>query len=434
MRPKKPRLRRALLVAFRRIIRLYFRSVEVVSPPPATLRGRLVAANHVNGIVDPIVVLTSTDAVLAPVAKSTLWRIAPMKFLLDAADAVPVTRAKDDPNRKKGSNDEAFRAIAEHFADGGNLLIFPEGTSHNEPYVIPFKAGAGRMLATAKQKGAVGLTFQACALAFDARDRFRSRTLCVFGPVREVDAIAATGDELANAIVKTLFDDLSELVVEGATWEERVLITRVAELLAADQGDASLAGWSSLGRRVEAARKALGDAQRALYEEVRAAVDDYHRLLEAAGKDDRAVLADRDGAPPRLPLLLTLVLTAPLALVASVFYFVPYRVPRIAGLLAHGETDVVSTYKLGLGLLVFPVWAIGFTVAAALCLPLPSALGAIAAIWVSPFGALPWLDWLEQPRRARGAAPSTETLLAARGRALAAIERARAVVEGAQNE
>src|SRR4029079_7129218 len=132
-----------------------------------------------------------------------------------------------------------------HLSTGGNVLIFPEGTSHNEPHLLDLKSGAGRMLARAKgTANAKGLTFQAVGLEFEARTVFRSRALLVFGPVREVDSIGQVGDELAEAITDRLKLDLSELLVEGPTWEDRLLIARVAEMFANDAGDHSLAAWN----------------------------------------------------------------------------------------------------------------------------------------------------------------------------------------------
>ena len=89
------------------------------------------------------------------------------------------------------SNDEIFDRVAQHLGGGGNVLIFPEGTSHSEPHVLPLKTGAARMLARSYDQGARGLSLQAVALDFDAPDRFRSRALVTYGPVHDVDAIAA---------------------------------------------------------------------------------------------------------------------------------------------------------------------------------------------------------------------------------------------------
>src|SRR6202044_1908343 len=121
---------------FRRIARLYFREIEVVGDvPTAATAGRIFAANHFNGLVDPILVLTNAPCAIAPIAKATLWKIPVLASLLDAVGAVPVLRRRDDPNKPAEANDEVFPRVAGHLRGGGNVLIFPEGTSHDEPQV-----------------------------------------------------------------------------------------------------------------------------------------------------------------------------------------------------------------------------------------------------------------------------------------------------------
>src|SRR5579859_3732542 len=165
----------SLLGVFRWVVSLYFREVEVVGDvPSATTGGRIFGANHFNGLVDPILVLTNAPCPIAPVAKSTLWKVPVLRTLLDAVGAVPVARRKDDPNKPAEANEEVFARVASHLGGGGNVLIFPEGVSHEEPHLVRLRSGAGRMLARAHDEGARGLTYQAVGLEFDARDVFRS--------------------------------------------------------------------------------------------------------------------------------------------------------------------------------------------------------------------------------------------------------------------
>ena len=282
--------RQALVFVFRSAIRIYFRRIEVIGevPDPGHAREDFFCGNHVNGLVDPTLVLTTAPCAISPVGKSTLWKIPGLSWLLDAVDAVPIVRRRDDPTKSAAANDEVFDRVALHLVKGGNILIFPEGTSHNEPHLLGLRSGAGRMLARAK-RDAAGLTFQAVALEFDARAIFRSRALLVYGPVREVDAIGEVGDELARAITEQTSKDLSELLVEGTTWDEHRLIVRVAEMFAND-GEvepSTMASRNDIGRRVEEARRALarastGDAGR-VYETVRTEVNEISTPLSAPG-------------------------------------------------------------------------------------------------------------------------------------------------------
>lgn len=407
-------LRPLLLRLFRALIGIYFRDIEAVGVPGPATRGRLLAANHVNGLIDPILVVTRAPFPISPIAKAPLFRVPVLRALLRVADAVPVIRKQDDPS---GDNEAVFDRVAEHFLRGGNLLIFPEGISHNEPHVVPIKTGAARMLARARARGARGLTFQAIALEFDARDTFRSRALLLFGPVRSVDE--HDGD--VARITETLRSDLHDLVIGAETWAERRLIARVAELLAHDEGDSSLATWSTIGRQVVTAREALVD--RAHHRAVEEAVTRYYDLLEKTGAREDHVVAGVPRRPGRLLRAGFLALIFPLAIVGYVLYFAPYQVPKLAARLAGSERDVVSTYKLGLGLAAYLLWMGGLLTLTILRAPALAPLVVVSAI-----AALIWLDRGEVLSARFFAARHADALRAARAEATAAIARARAAI------
>jgi glycerol-3-phosphate O-acyltransferase/dihydroxyacetone phosphate acyltransferase len=390
-------------------------------------------ANHVNALVDPILVLTAAPCPISPVAKSTLWKIPGLRWLLEATDAVPIARRRDDPTKASDSNDAAFDRIAAWLTAGQNILIFPEGTSHSEPHLLNIKSGAARMLAQAKEQGAQGLTLQAVALEFDNRHVFRSRCLLLYGPAREVDDFSERGEALVAALTARLRDDLSDLLVEGATWPEKVRIARLAEMLANDAGDGSLARWNSLGRDIEAALatlRAAGKGEEAS-EEVGAALDHYYALLAREGLDD-SQLAQGGGERGSVAKAALLVLLLPLAALGVVLYALPYRLPSVAARrLSASQADEISTYKLGTGLLVHPAWAALGVTLSVLYLPVWLAALGSAVMVLSPFAALAWLDRTPALRRslrlrARAARDARRReLRAARAEVMRRVERFR---------
>src|SRR6185295_8133179 len=98
---------------FRRVVGIYFREIEVTGNlPDLATGGRIFVSNHTNGLVDPILVLTTAPCRIAPVAKSTLWRTPGLRWLLDQAGAVPIVRRRDDPTKQAGSNEEIFDKVA----------------------------------------------------------------------------------------------------------------------------------------------------------------------------------------------------------------------------------------------------------------------------------------------------------------------------------
>jgi len=391
-------MRRALLGTFRQIIRLYFREIERVGEPPAAdTRGRVFVSNHHNALIDPILVLTDTDCEISPIAKSTLWDIPGLRWLLDRAGAVPIIRRKDSPTKDASANDSTFDKIAAHLSSGGNILIFPEGTSHSEPQLAPLRTGAARMLTSAESRHGVAPTFQAVALEFDDKDDFRSRCLVLWGPVRRVDEVAGDGEARVAAITAQMEADLKELLVEGASHEERRLIARVAEMLTNDEGDASLRGWNDIGRKVELAGKTLRAADPALVATVTARVDAYYAELVRLGLTDAQMAAARAAQTKPHSRWVQRAALAPLAVPGIALYALPYFIPRFVA--RKTDPDAVSTVKLGTALLVYPLWAAGLVGLSFMVIPPPLSLAAAAIVVISPFAALRWLDayWNRTP-------------------------------------
>ena len=420
---------------------IYFREIEEAGNLPSPDTGGLIfVSNHVNALVDPILVLTTAPCLISPVAKSTLWKIPGLRWLLDAANSVPIVRRRDDPSKAAGANEEVFDRIAAWLQGGGNILVFPEGTSHNEPHLLEVKSGAARMLARAWSRGARDVGFQSVALEFDARDSFRSRCLLLYGPVRLVADFGLEGEPLVAAMTARLREDLSELLVEGATWDERLLIARVAEMVTHDLGERSLKRWNTIGRQVEAARKALAGVDETTVDKIRSAVERYYTLLGQQGMEDEQLASGADawstmgalppnpGAPGRGRRGAALVAVLPLALAGMVLYWLPYQVPRLVARLAKGSGDEVSTLKLGAGLVIFPVWASILVVCSFMWLPAPLAAAATLAVLTAPFAALGWLDRtprLRQKLRFSSRRAALDKLRAARADAIALIESTR---------
>jgi glycerol-3-phosphate O-acyltransferase/dihydroxyacetone phosphate acyltransferase len=403
-------------------MRLYFRRIERVGePPPADTTGRVFVANHHNALIDPILVLTDAPCEISPVAKSTLWSIPGLRWLLDRAGAVPIVRRKDSPDKDASANEAAFERIAAHLARGGNILIFPEGTSHSEPHLAPLRSGAARMLAAADALQGVPLSFQAVALEFDARDDFRSRSLVLWGPVRELAQITGSGEDRVHAVTAQMDADLSELLVEGETHEERRLICRVAEMLANDAGDASLSGWNTIGRQVELASRALRTDPK-LVAHVASRVEAYYTELERLGATDATLRTQ-----PRKPRSrwLRRAALAPLAIPGIALYAAPYFIPRLVA--RSTDRDAVSTVKLGTALVVYPLWAAGLVTLAFTLIPPPLSFVAAAIVIASPFAALNWLDaWWDRTPPAGASADEIANLARLRIAARTAIDEARA--------
>jgi len=146
-----PRLIRALV---RALLAIFYRRVDVVGLERVPASGGLiVAANHQNGLVDPMMLMAALPRPLRPLTKSTLFKHPIIAPLLRLAHAVPVYR-RQDAGGAPVDNAETFRAVSDVLAAGGAILIFPEGVSQPEPALMALRTGAARMLLAAAAEGA----------------------------------------------------------------------------------------------------------------------------------------------------------------------------------------------------------------------------------------------------------------------------------------
>lgn len=407
MTPRRPP--EALAALARLVLRIFYQRVEVAGEENVPEGGPLLlVANHVNGLVDPVLVLGTLPARPSFLAKSTLWKIPVLNQLLDLAGAIPVYRRQDqgvDPSR----NAETFARCYEALAAGGAIALFPEGTSHSHPALQPLKTGAARIVLEAERRfGPLSTRIVPVGLLFDAKGRFRSRALVQVGepfdPAPEVARYNAAGgaeddDDLGAEAVRALTARIDEalraVTVNYASWDEARLIARAADLFARPELDAprmrSLEEGFALRRAfLQGARELQqSDPERlaALAEEVRA----YDRLLRAFDLRDDQVAA-RYLPQPVLRFvgttLLRLLIHLPLAAVGTALNLLPYGIVRLIARKARDQPDQQATLKVFPGLVAYPVlwllealaigwqWGAGWGVLAFL-LALPSGYAAL---------------------------------------------------------
>ncbi|MCI0548947.1 MAG: 1-acyl-sn-glycerol-3-phosphate acyltransferase [Candidatus Rokubacteria bacterium] len=350
----------------RLLLGLFYRGIEVVGREHVPRAGALmVAANHGNALVDPMLLLTAIPRRLTPIAKTALFRHPLIGPFLRLIHALPVTR-RQDSGAAMAANADTFAAAARALGAGGAILIFPEGVSQPEPVLMPLRTGAARMLLAAQAVGAGEVKLLPVGLVFDTPGLFRAgwALVRIGEPVPTADCARQAASE-PEAAVRELTDRLAEalrrLVVEAGDRETLALLRVVEDVWREDAAGAGEAAASAARRQqaMRAYRYLLPRAPARLHR-LRGQVTRYARILELAGLDGAPA-----AAPPSpfaigryvLREGLALFLGLPLALVGVIVHGVPYQLTALAVRIARPEADVVATIKILGAFLIYPlVW------------------------------------------------------------------------------
>jgi 1-acyl-sn-glycerol-3-phosphate acyltransferase len=355
-------------------LRLFFRRIEVVGRRRVPRDGAcLFVLNHPNALVDPAFVLAYAPRSVSFLAKSPLFRMPVIGFLIRALDSIPVYRKQDEGEGASSRNRETFERSAELLGRGGTIAICPEGVSHNEPYLLPLKTGAARIAlgAAAEMRKAGGegreVYVVPAGLYYTAKTSFRSGALLYFGEPIPVEAADPNEHgEPARERVRELSDRIAEslrsLTLNADRHEALAMVGRAERIFSSDEDEGV-----SLERELRRRRRFVeGYAYHRTHsperlEVLEARIRQYEEALTQAGfEDPRQLTAAAVSEYARAWTILTRVslflLLSPAALAGALLHYPAYK---LAGLLAtkfaRQYDDVLSTFKIAAALLLFPL-------------------------------------------------------------------------------
>src|SRR5690606_36434651 len=158
-------------------LRVFYRTVEVTGREHLP-RGRptILASNHPNSIIDPLLVGLFEERQVTFCARDGLFKVPGFGRLLRAVGAVPIRPANDHAV-------DAFAACREVLRSGGVLSIFPEGKTHANLKVHDIKTGTARIALDAElaELEGLGVHIVPVGLNYLVRQAFRSDVHVAFG-------------------------------------------------------------------------------------------------------------------------------------------------------------------------------------------------------------------------------------------------------------
>ncbi len=322
----------------RLLIRVFFRRVELEGGEHLPKSGPVVlVANHINGLVDGLLLMATLSRYPRFLGKSTLFKIPPLWPFLKLAGVIPVFRSIDAvPN---GQNVSAFATCHDLLRGGGLVAVFPEGISHDEPALQPLKTGAARIALEAGIDGGMeGIQSIAVGLVYDAKARFRSRALVrVAEPAgigRWTEAYRTDSHEAVRAFTEMLAAQLSTVSPTYSSLAQADLLSRIAEVVVRTPGDqlpsdVEMADQVSVASRLATAQQTVEGA--ASLQNLTASFETYDRDLNLLGLNDSQVVAGYSRRRRRVALMwsvLKVVVALPFAAIGAVVHVIPYQLVK----------------------------------------------------------------------------------------------------------
>ena len=342
------------------IVRIFYRNFEVSGKENISQNsGLLLCANHVNALVDVVVLQASIDKELLPLARSGLFLNPFLKPILNLIGAIPVYR-RNDPGSDTAQNEDSFIKCHEALANNKTIIIFPEGQSHSDPHINKLKTGAARIALGALQNNEKAPTVLPVGLTFSRKGKFRSDVLVQYGKAIDL----STPDNLeyfasVELITDRIKQELAKVTLNADSWEDLYLITRLEKFFALRRGKYRK---GHLKDRFQALQRLI-DAQRLLrlYEpdKVRSLVTQlrgFERLCKCCGIRDYHLTIKYKPVLVTIyiiRMMILLLLGLPLALWGLINNFIPYQLTRDFTRKVAKGPDQYDTANVSFGLLFF---------------------------------------------------------------------------------
>ena len=354
------------------LVRLFYPQIEIQGGENLPQNGPIIfVLNHPNGLLDPIILMLGLNRPISFLAKSTLFGNPVGQTFLTAFRALPVYRRRDDSLRggPRGDtterNEITFANCRTLLGQAGSLALFPEGTTHANPELLPLRTGAARIALSAEAEAnwSMGVQIVPVGLWYQHKTQFRSSILLVVGQPFKLTEYAASYRENERQTVQAVTDDIEaglDSVVLQAENAELLAALPVVAAWTAPAGDArSLSKQHEWTTQLLSAYKRLNQADPARLETIAQQARRYATALQTLGINDPWLLELPTTKQGRLlGLVVSLIASFPLALVGFILSYLPYRLARPIARLAVGQdTTQIGTLKIiGGALLVLLAW------------------------------------------------------------------------------
>ena len=201
---------------------LFYKSIVVEGKENIPDKGPLIiAANHPNTFMDPLLIAAQTQQRLGFVANAGIFRNKFMAAVLRYLHVIPIFRKKDVREGEVQDNSSSFAKCIDYLSKDGSFMIFPEGSSFYELKLRQIKTGTARIAFDFQERNNFNSGLQIITVALNYSDaiKFRSKVMITFNEPISIDEYRDIYDKDPEDAVLKLTDQIREEL------EEQLVIT-----------------------------------------------------------------------------------------------------------------------------------------------------------------------------------------------------------------
>ena len=352
------------------MVKIFYRRIDVENRDRVPQTGPVIlAANHPNTMMDPVLVALLSGRNPYFLGKSTLFNSRFNTWFFNATHVLPVYR-KQDAEIEMGKNAEIFEKCYRALEDDNALVIMPEGMSQMDGTLHEIKTGTARISLGAEARNAfeLGIKIVPAGINYSSPTDFFGDVQCRFGrPIDlqdyrelfekdEYEAVYLITDLIREALAK-----LTTAVKEPEAADVLKRLKQIYQLeLAVDLGL-----QDDLHKHDFSVTRGMADA-----------IDWYYKQdpqrFRALDQQMKTYLAKIKGLELRDDLLsaargqrtlvkrvlgfIDIVLGAPLYIWGMVNNYLPYRIPRWVVQILKPSLEYLSTFKMLSGFVAFLIF------------------------------------------------------------------------------
>jgi 1-acyl-sn-glycerol-3-phosphate acyltransferase len=352
-------------------LRLFFRRIETSREELVPMTGPVIfVINHPNGLIDPALIFSSLPRRISFLAKSTLFRIPVISFLLRTAEALPLYR-RVDAGEDMTQNLKTFEACRKLLRQGRCIALFPEGLSHSATKLMPIKTGAARIAlgAISVEAGAsFELKIVPVGLYYTSKTSFRSEALIRFGEHMTVEPVELEADgepprEAVRLLSKRIETALREVTLNVESDEALEEVSKAEQLFSSIYESInmrqSLSEEFDLRRRFATEMRPAQNGAEAVG--LRERIQDYEEELATLGitPENLSLISHSRWYVFRHFFLrsMLLLMLLPLATLGALLHFPAYFSSNALAQAyrEHGVDDIISTVKILAAIVFMPL-------------------------------------------------------------------------------